>query len=53
MLIRLTIIGVIQASESFSEDPFLSGLIASAYVNGLQDEGIGAVIKHFGQYHAR
>ncbi|KAJ9095153.1 hypothetical protein QFC20_006722 [Naganishia adeliensis] len=36
-----------RASESFSEDPFLSGLIASAYVNGLREEGVGAVIKHF------
>lgn len=33
--------------ESFSEDPFLSGMITAAYVNGVQDGGIGATVKHF------
>ncbi|KAH7376651.1 glycoside hydrolase superfamily [Plectosphaerella cucumerina] len=33
--------------EAFAEDPVLSGLIASAYVNGVQDLGIAACIKHF------
>ncbi|KDQ59964.1 glycoside hydrolase family 3 protein [Jaapia argillacea MUCL 33604] len=33
--------------ESFAEDPHLSGMISAAYVNGLQQGGIGACIKHF------
>lgn len=33
--------------ESFSEDPLLSGLLAAAYINGLQEEGIVATLKHF------
>lgn len=33
--------------ECFSEDPYLSGMIASSYIKGLQDNGIGACIKHF------
>ncbi|KAK0441158.1 glycoside hydrolase family 3 protein [Desarmillaria tabescens] len=36
-----------RAFESFSEDPHLSGMMASAYVNGLQEEGVAATIKHF------
>ncbi|KAG5730447.1 putative beta-glucosidase I, partial [Termitomyces sp. T112] len=36
-----------QSFESFSEDPILSGLIASAYVRGTQNGGIGVAIKHF------
>lgn len=33
--------------ESFSEDPFLSGIISAAYVKGVQAGGIGIAIKHF------
>ncbi|KAF8213871.1 glycoside hydrolase family 3 protein [Mycena galopus ATCC 62051] len=33
--------------ESFSEDPILNGLIAAAYINGLQSRGVSATIKHY------
>ncbi|EIM81964.1 glycoside hydrolase family 3 protein [Stereum hirsutum FP-91666 SS1] len=36
-----------RAFESFSEDPFLSGMMSSAVIHGLQDGGVGATIKHF------
>ncbi|KAB8304181.1 hypothetical protein EYC80_003600 [Monilinia laxa] len=33
--------------ESFSEDPFLTGKLAIAYIKGLQERGVAATIKHF------
>ncbi len=33
--------------EYFSEDPYLAGELGCAYVEGLQNEGIAACVKHF------
>lgn len=33
--------------EAFAEDPVLSGTLASTYINGIQEQGVAACIKHY------
>ena len=33
--------------EYFSEDPYLTGILGSEYVKGLQEQNVGACVKHF------
>ena len=33
--------------ECYSEDPFLTARLSSAYIRGLQSQGMGATVKHF------
>ncbi|KAJ9416863.1 glycoside hydrolase superfamily [Fusarium oxysporum] len=33
--------------EAFGEDPILSGMLASEYINGVQEKGVATSIKHY------
>ncbi len=33
--------------EYLSEDPYLDGVLASAYINGVQDQKVGVSVKHY------
>ncbi|MFF8604842.1 beta-glucosidase [Streptomyces sp. NPDC015346] len=33
--------------EAYSEDPYLTGVIGTGYVQGVQDGGVGTTVKHF------
>ena len=33
--------------ETFSEDPYLTGRLAVAYINGVQSRGVGTSLKHY------
>lgn len=33
--------------EYFSEDPYLAGELGAAYINGMQEHGVGTSLKHF------
>ena len=42
--------------EYFSEDPYLAGVLAANYVNGIEDLNVGTCVKHYAvnsQEHAR
>ncbi|MFC0032680.1 glycoside hydrolase family 3 N-terminal domain-containing protein [Micromonospora chaiyaphumensis] len=41
-----------RVDECIAEDPYLVGTIGTAYVRGLQSEGVHAALKHFAGYSA-
>src|SRR3954454_23318692 len=41
-----------RVEETLGEDPFLVGLMGSAYVRGLESSGVVATLKHFAGYSA-
>ena len=41
-----------RVEETIGEDPYLVGVLGTAYVQGLQDAGIIATLKHFAGYSA-
>lgn len=41
-----------RVEETLGEDPYLVGVLGSAYVRGLQSEGVIATLKHFAGYSA-
>ena len=41
-----------RVEETIGEDPYLVGMIGSAYVRGLESAGVVATLKHFAGYSA-
>ncbi len=41
-----------RTEETIGEDPYLVGVLGTAYVRGLQSAGVHATLKHFGGYSA-
>jgi beta-xylosidase len=41
-----------RVEETIGEDPYLVGVIGTAYVEGLQSQGVNATLKHFAGYAA-
>ncbi|KDN70514.1 putative glycosyl hydrolase family 3 N terminal domain-containing protein [Colletotrichum sublineola] len=33
--------------EAFTEDPYLSGILGAAYINGVQERGVATSVKHY------